>query len=216
VGGAPATLMASIQDVGAATANISFGTLTGPEASDFTVSGDTDQSLPFGSAALTFPVTFQPAAMGSATATLPFTPCSGCQEQPITLTGTGLAGQVTMSPTPIPASDCIVQFDPGLASATTVSVALMNTGSEALTVETLGILTADAPLGDFFVLPPTITLPWTVAPDAGGNVTIQYTPSAMPDGGFLSAFLLVNWDVPDSGVPGQLYSDPLSCVVEME
>jgi hypothetical protein len=207
--------MASIQNVGAATANITFGTLTGPQASDFTVSGDTDQPLPFGSG-LTFPVTFQPAAMGSATATLSFTPCSGCTEQPITLTGTGLAGQVTMSPNPIPASDCIVQFTPGLATATTIEVSLWNTGSEALTIETLGILQADAPIGDFSVLPPTVTLPWTVAPDAGGNVTIQYAPSAMPDGGFVSGFLLANWDVPDSGVPGQLYSNPFSCVVEME
>jgi hypothetical protein len=213
VGGAPATLAATLHNVGTATVNVTFEALFGPEASDFTVSGDTDQPLPSGSS-MTFQVTFQPAAMGSASATLPLTVCSGCPES-ISLTGTGLAGQVTMSPNPIPASDCTAYLG-GLPMQTNVVVSLSNTGSEALTIESLGILTADAPAGDFTVLPPTGTLPWTVAPDAGGIVTIQYTPSAMPDGGFLSGFLLANWDVPDSGVPGQLYSDPFSCVVEME
>jgi len=121
--------------------SISSLALTGANASDFAVSNDCGSSVA-AAAQCTVSVTFKPSASGTRTAAITFTDNASGSPQTVTLSGTGTAPAVSLSPNSITfASPAVSTTD---ASQT---VTLNNTGNAALSISSHA-LTSTNP-GDF-------------------------------------------------------------------
>jgi outer membrane protein assembly factor BamB len=198
--GTPATQALSVGNCGFSPVSITFPGLQGPQASDFSVTGESNATLqPGESESLT--ITFSPAAVGASAATLPYGTCAGCPNETINVTGTGVDGALTFSPSPVSFGQVLV------GSTTSQEVTGTNTGTELLTVTSLRTENNNG----IFVISQAPSFPLTLDPSQAFDLIVSYTPSAS-DGGnqdqLLGVFTVADPAVEPRTVQDQLAGSP--------
>jgi hypothetical protein len=128
----PATVV-TMTNTGAATLNISNVAITGANTGDFVIGTSTCNAAALAPAGkCTVQVRFKPSTRGLRSAALTFTDNAAGSPHSVTLSGTGLAPEVTFSPASIPFGDQRT----GTASLEQ-QVTITNTGNSSLTINTL-------------------------------------------------------------------------------
>ncbi len=187
----------AICNCGLSPVSISFPGIEGPQASDFGDTGESNTTLQPNQCE-NIVISYSPAALGQSTADLPFDVCSGCPAQSVNLTGVGVDGQLTFSPSP-------VNFGaPPAGSAPTAQVTATNTGTEDLVLTNLGTYSGS----NVFVLSGVPTLPLTMAPLQSFSFTITYNTDGAAGGD--SDELLGVFTVADPAVAPRTATDLLS------
>ncbi|RMF92421.1 MAG: choice-of-anchor D domain-containing protein, partial [Nitrospinota bacterium] len=189
--GMSATLAATISNVGTADLTVTGLNITG--SADFTLN-TAAPATPFTvapGASVDVPVDYHPADVGDDTGTLEIT--SDDPDEPtvsVSLTGTGVppAGQCDIDVNPLALDFGSVQVGTTQTLVTTIG----NTGNADCTVNSLTL--SGSP--DFSVVTAPST-PFTVAPGASVDVTVEYAPS---DVGADSGSLEIASDDPDEAV----------------
>jgi hypothetical protein len=165
--GTPSTAQTvTLSNTGSATLSITSLALAGTNASDFAQSNTCGSSLA-ASANCTISVTFTPVASGSRTASVSITDNASGSPQAVSLSGTGTARVVSLSPTSLAFGNQSVS-----TTSTAQTVTLSNTGTAALSITSLTLTGTNA--SDF---DESNTCGGSLA--AGGNCTIAvwFTPS---------------------------------------
>ncbi len=201
VAGTPFTLAVSLCDCGSAPATVSGPGLSGPQAADFSLTGARSAALQPGGCQ-TVQVGYSPAAMGPSSAELSYGVCSGCAPYTVPLTGVGVDGQLTFSPSPVSVGS------PAPGCATPAQVIGTNSGTEPLTVNGLGTYSGS---GVFALSGPTLSsLPFALAPLQSFALTVTYEAPA--DAGIASESdeLLAVFSVADKAVTPRTVQDELS------
>jgi len=195
--GTPATQTINIGNCGLSPVSITFPGIQGPQATDFGDTGESNTTLAPG-ASENITVSYSPALLGPSTANLPYGVCTGCPTQSINLTGVGVDGQLTFSPSP-------VNFgSPPAGSAPTMQVTATNTGTENLTVTSVGTYSGSR----VFALSGLPTLPLVMKPLQSFTLTITYNTSGNVGGD--QDELLGVFTVADPVVPARTSQDLLS------
>ena len=168
VGTTSAAQVATLTNVGNATLTISSIQVTGPNASDYTLTNTCGSSLA-PSAQCTLSVTFTPGAAGTRTASVVFTDNATGSPQTVSLTGTCIAPSVSLSATSVSFGNQPV----GTTSAAS-AVTVTNNGAAALT------FTSIAATGDFAVAASGTTCSTSapVAPSGNCVINVTFTPTA--------------------------------------
>jgi outer membrane protein assembly factor BamB len=193
----------SICNCGLSPVALTFPGIQGPQAADFGDTGESNATLAPGSNGSqgqceNITISYSPAALGPSTADLPYGICTGCPTQSINLTGVGVDGQLTFSPSP-------VNFGaPPAGSAPTQQVTATNTGTENLVLVSMGTFSGS----NVFALTGVPTLPLTMAPLQNFTFTVTYNTSGMAGGD--SDELLGVFSVADPLVPDRTAKDLLS------
>jgi len=156
VGTLSATRPVTITNTGNATLNISALTVS-PQ---YSVTGLTAPATLSAGGSLTFTVRFSPTAMGAAPGTVSIVSDAATSPSTVTLTGTGIAPVISLSPTSINFGNQRA----GTSSAPT-TVTLANTGTDTLTVTALSTSAPFTVSG--------LALPATIG--AGGSATFRVT-----------------------------------------
>ena len=167
VGTTSAPQTVTLSNTGNAALSITSLALTGTNASDFTQTNTCGSSVAAGSNC-TITVTFKPAASGSRTASVSITDNASGSPQSVSLSGTGTAVVVSLSPTSLAFGNQSV----GTTSAPQ-TVTLSNTGTAALSITSLALTGTNA--SDFAQ---TNTCGSSVAASANCTITVTFTPSA--------------------------------------
>jgi len=177
---ASSALTATITNTGQAPLTISNIAVTGANAAEFVPTPTGAQNIVVPAAqSTTISVVFTPTATGTRSATLALTNnVPNGSPFNISLSGTGTAPGISVSPNSIPFGNQQV----GTTSAAT-SVTVTNTGTATLAITTVPISGANA--GDFAATP-TAT---SIAPGANTTVSVTFTPSAT---GTRTATLTIN------------------------
>ena len=89
VQGTPASQQVTISNCGLSPATVTFPGLEGTQAGDFSAQGMSNATLQAGQA-ITINAIYQPLAMGTSTADLPYNSCAGCPNQTVGLTEVGV------------------------------------------------------------------------------------------------------------------------------
>ncbi|MHB8416715.1 MAG: choice-of-anchor D domain-containing protein [Myxococcales bacterium] len=192
-----ATLLLDFEDCGQGPIDLTFEPIVGPNASDFSASGAQSQTLqPWQS--VTVMVTFAPVAMGQSVAALPYDSCGGGCPQSVTLSGTGVDGQLACSPSPI-------DFG-GVPSGhtATIEVTCTNSGTEPLAVQSLDTASG----GQTFALSGSPSFPLSLAPQQQFTFTVSYAPSGSSAGD--QGQLVATWTVADPTMGLRQTTDELS------
>ncbi len=199
--GTPSVQKISLGNCGPTQFTLTVGPITGPQAGDFSLSGQTSLTLaPNQNASVS--VAYSPAAMGPSSASLPLSVtlqgCNNCSAPAITLSGVGVDGQLVFSPSP-------VNFGPvPSGSSPSQKVTATNVGTEPLQITQLGTYNGNA----IFSLSGQPALPVTLAPSGGStSFTVTYSPATQ--GGDQDQILAV-WTVADPAVSPRQASDQLS------
>ena len=158
---------ATLTNMGNAALSIADITVTGTNASDFTQTNTCGSSVAAGSNC-TITVTFKPAASGSRTASVSITDNASGSPQTVSLSGTGTAPLVNLSPTSLAFGNQSL----GTTSAPQ-TVTLSNTGTAALSITSLALTGTNA--SDFAQ---TNTCGSSVAASANCTITVTFKPSA--------------------------------------
>jgi hypothetical protein len=153
----------TLTNTGNATLNITSVTIAGTNSGDFAETNNCGATVAAG-ASCTLSVTFTPTMVGSETGTLTITDNGSPTTQTVSLTGTGTAPVVSLSPTSLTFPAQLLG-----TSSSAQSVTLSNTGSA-----TLGI-TSIAVSGDFSQ---TNTCGSSVAASASCTLSVTFTPTA--------------------------------------
>jgi hypothetical protein len=156
----------TLSNTGTAALSITGVALTGTNASDFAQSNTCGSSLAAG-ANCTISVTFTPAASGSRTASVSITDNASGSPQTVSLSGTGTALVVSLSPTSLAFGNQSV----GMTS-TAQTVTLSNTGTAALSITSLALTGTNA--SDFAQ---TNTCGSSLAAGANCTIAVMFTPS---------------------------------------
>ena len=158
----------TLTNVGNAALTLSSVQVTGSNAGDFTLTNHCGSSLA-ASAQCTLAITFAPSAHGTRTASVVFTDNAAGSPQTVSLSGTGTAPTVSLSPTSLSFGS-----QPVATGSTAQTVTLTNSGNATLSITSLVPTGANA--SDFAETADTCgsSVP------AGGNCTIEvtFTPSA--------------------------------------
>jgi uncharacterized repeat protein (TIGR01451 family) len=117
-------------------------------------------------ATCTINVAFSPTAVGLANGTLSVTNSASGSPHTVTLSGTGIAGVLTATPSTLAFGNVNV------GSTGSEVITLSNTGSDSLTINTIGTLAAP-----YSVASTTCTLPQTLAVGASCTVTVEFSPT---------------------------------------
>ncbi len=194
--GQTATLDVTFSDCGSAAETIVLQQPTGAQASELQVVGPATLSLaPCGSE--TVGISFTPSAAGSATASLPFSPCAGCASEDLTVSGVGQTG-LFCTPDPI---------DFGIVAAggsSVIPVRCSNETGTAISITSVGTFSGAPP---FTVS--AAAVPFSVAPGASFVATVTYQSNG--ETGVLTDQLLVAFTVPsDPSIPPRTVSDPIT------
>ena len=99
--GTPATQTVSIGNCGGSPVSLTFPGIEGPQATDFRKSGGQSNITLQPNQTMNVTVSYSPAVLGPSTADLPYGVCQGCPNRTINLTGVGVDGQMTWSPSPV-------------------------------------------------------------------------------------------------------------------
>ena len=152
---------------------ISSIAVSGADAADFTVSGNSCGTSLAASTSCSVTVLFQPAATGSRTATLTFKDSATNSPQTVALSGTGTSssktGSVTVSPASLEWGTLIVGM-PG----TQQTVTLHNSGSSAVPVSSIALTSTDP--GDFSITGNSCGS--SLGDGASCTVTVNFKPTA--------------------------------------
>jgi hypothetical protein len=157
----------TLNNTGDAALSLTSVAVTGTNASDFVPTNTCATSLATGSHC-TFSVTFTPSATGSRAASLTITDNATGSPQMVSLTGTGAAPVVSLSPSSLSFANQSL----GTASMPQ-TVTLTNSGNAALNVTSLAITGANA--GDFSQ---ASNCGNSVAAGANCTINVTFTPSA--------------------------------------
>ena len=153
----------TLTNTGTASLSITKIGLTGANGKDYAQTNNCGKTVAAG-ASCTVTVTFTPTAKGTRTANVGVTDNAAGSPQTVSLTGTGLAPFVKLTPTSLTFSGQQV----GTTSASQ-KVTLKNTGTAALTINSI------AASGDFAQ---TNTCGSSVAINASCTITVTFTPTA--------------------------------------
>jgi len=167
VGASSAAQTITLNNTGNAALSLTSITLTGTNPGDFAQTNNCGSSVAAG-ASCTISVTFTPAASGTRTAAVTLTDNATGSPQTVSLSGTGTATVVSLSPTSLTFGS-----EPVDTTSSPQVVTLTNAGSAALNITSISITGANAT--DF-----TENNTCSSAVAAGGNctITILFTPSA--------------------------------------
>jgi hypothetical protein len=157
----------TLTNSGATTLNITSITLTGANAADFAQTNTCGSSVA-GGANCTISVRFTPAASGTRTAALTLTDNATGSPQTVSLTGTGTASLVSLSPTSLAFGNQSVG-----TTSTAQTLTLSNTGSATLSITSFALTGTNA--SDFAQ---TNTCGSSVATGANCTISVRFTPSA--------------------------------------
>jgi hypothetical protein len=158
----------TLTNTGSSALTIGGFVLTGPNAGDFTQTNTCPATLAAG-ASCSATVTFRPTATGSRTASLTITDDGLSSPHVVALSGTGAAppqGFGTASPMSLSFGG-----QPRSVTSATLSTTLTNTGTQPLTVETIGI-----PDSNEFAFTTFGCLGATLAPGASCRIDVTFTP----------------------------------------
>jgi hypothetical protein len=171
VGTSAATKSITLSNTGGAPLTITGITITGTNASSFSQTNTCAQGVAAG-ANCTITVTFSPMAGGALSASVNLADNVTGSPQKVSLTGTGAAPTVTLSPTSLTFSGTAVA-----SSAATKTVTLKNTGSGTLLLngagQGIGITGTNASS-----FSQTNTCGASVAASASCTITVTFTPQA--------------------------------------
>jgi hypothetical protein len=160
---------ATLIDVGNATLTFSTIQVTGPNAGDFTLTGNCGSSLaPQGQCTLN--VTFTPGAPGARTASVVFTDNAAGSPQIVSLTGQGAGSIATLTASP----PLDFGSQPGGTTTAGQVATLSNTGTVPLTIASIGFTGTNAT--DFAASADTCGS--TLAPNASCSIIVTFTPAA--------------------------------------
>ena len=165
--GTPSTAQTvTLSNTGNATLSITSLALTGTNASDFAQTTTCGSSVAAG-AHCTISVTFKPSASGSRTASVSITDNASGSPQTVSLSGTGTAALVSLSPTSLAFGNQPVEM-----TSTAQAVTLSNTGSTALSITSLALTGTNA--SDF---EQSNTCGSSLAAGANCTIAVMFTPS---------------------------------------
>jgi hypothetical protein len=197
VGGSPVTQQLTFNNCGRSTTTVTVGAIEGPNSGDFAMNGSAQATLTSGQS-LTVTIAYAPSQVGSSTAAIPWTACTGCAAAPpIGLSGVGVDGTLTFTPNPT-TFGTIGQGQSGSATATAT-----NTGTTTISITRLQIHSGLPQ----FAITGSPTYPITLAPGQTYTVPLKFTPNG---GGAVVDQLDGNWTVADPIVPTRLATDQLS------
>jgi hypothetical protein len=170
LGGTSLATTVTVTNSGTAPLHVGALTLSGANASDFVVSsnGCTSQVAP--GANCTISLTFTPSAMGSQVVTLQVSSDASNGAQAVSLTGTGVAPVVSVSPASLTYGSQMV----GSMSAAQL-ITVSNTGTAPLTVGTPTL--AGTNPGDFAISSNGCTA--AIAANASCTISVTFQPAAM-------------------------------------
>jgi subtilase family serine protease len=174
-GASAAAQTVTLTNTGTAALTLSGIIITGTNATSFTDTTTCGASLAI-SASCTVSVTFKPSAAGALSASLSFADNATNSPQAVTLSGTGNAPAVSLSPTSLAFASTIVS-----SSSATQGITLKNTGTAALTLS--GITIGGSNATSFSQ---TNNCGTSLAASASCTVTVTFKPAA---GGALTASL---------------------------
>lgn len=169
VSGTTAALSTTVKNIGTGTLTLSSVTLTGANAGDFAISGNTCGGSLVVNATCVVSVTFTPGAPGARIANLTFTDNAAGSPQNVALTGTGTQAGAGFSPTSL-------DFPPQTVNTTStpLTTTLTNTGSATLNISSIAITGANA--SDFAISAKTCGA--TLAASGTCTVSVNFTPAA--------------------------------------
>lgn len=167
VGTSSAAQVVGLTNTGTATLTISSITITGANSGDFSQTNTCGSSVAAG-ANCSISVIFKPTATGNRAASATITDDAADSPQSVSLTGTGVAPAVTLSPTTL-------TFPGQLVSTTSAAqnVTLTNSGTGTLSIA--DIIIAGANSGDFSQ---TNTCGASVAASANCAISVTFKPTA--------------------------------------
>ena len=157
----------TLSNTGTVALSITSLALTGSNASDFAQTNTCGSSVAAG-ANCTISVTFTPAASGSRTASVSITDNASGSPQTVSLSGTGTAAAVSLSPSSLAFGNQSVG-----TTSTAQTLTLSNTGSAALNISSLVLTGSNA--SDFAQ---TNTCGSSVAAGANCTISVTFTPAA--------------------------------------
>jgi hypothetical protein len=152
-----------LTNTGNATLNITSVTIAGTNSGDFAETNNCGASVAEG-ASCTLSVTFTPTVVGSETGALTITDNASPTTQTVSLTGTGTAPVVSLSPASLTFPAQLVG-----TSSSAQSVTLSNTGSATLSITSIAVS------GDFSQ---TNTCGASLAASASCTLSVTFTPTA--------------------------------------
>jgi two-component sensor histidine kinase len=167
VGTTSAAQSLTLSNTGNAALSITSLALTGSNASDFAQTNTCGSSVA-GGANCTISVTFTPSGSGSRTASVSITDNASGSPQTVSLSGTGTAALVSLSPTSLAFGNQSVG-----ATSAAQSLTLSNAGNAALSITSLALTGTNA--SDFAQ---TNTCGSSVAASANCTISVTFTPAA--------------------------------------
>ncbi len=165
--GTPGTAQTlTLSNTGSTALSITSVALTGTNASDFAQTKTCGSSVAAGSNC-TISVTFKPSASGSRTASVSITDNASGSPQTASLSGTGTAALVSLSPTSLAFGNQPVEM-----TSTAQAVTLSNTGNAALSITSLALTGTNA--SDF---EQSNACGSSLAAGANCTIAVMFTPS---------------------------------------
>src|SRR5439155_633824 len=150
--------------------NISSIAISGANSGDFKQTNNCGTSIQ-GHGNCTINVTFTPAGTGARSATLTVTDSASNSPQTASLSGTGTAPAVTLTPSSVPFGNQLVS-----TASAAQAVTLSNTGTSPLTISSIAIGGTNP--GDFGQTNNCPISPSTLAASASCTINITFTPTA--------------------------------------
>jgi hypothetical protein len=161
VGTTSAAQTSTFTNYASATLNITSISITGANGGDFNQTNNCGNTLAVGTSC-TFTITFTPSAFGTRSAGVEVTDNAPGSPQPLFLSGFGDAPQVQLIPNTLPFGFQVVN-----TSSPTQQVELLNSGTETLTISSIGVS------GDFAIYNPC---PSTLAAGVYCMLTVVFKP----------------------------------------
>ena len=162
-----AAQIVTLQNTGSATLNVDTLLLAGANKADFAQTNTCFSGAAAGTSC-TITVTFTPTATGTRTASVSITDNATGSPQTISLTGTGIAPAVSLSPASLSFANQLVG-----TTSTAQTGTLQNTGSATLSIASFVLTGTNG--GDFVQ---TNTCGGAVAAGASCTITVMFTPTA--------------------------------------
>ncbi len=160
----------SVTLTNAGNASLTFTSIsvTGADASDFAQTNTCGSSVA-ASGSCTISVTFKPSLVGTETATVAIADSATGSPQTVALTGSGLSGEVSLSPS----SMTFPSQNVGTTSSTQ-SITLSNTGNSSFAINSISITGANA--GDFSE---TNTCGSSLVQSTSCTIAVKFSPAAL-------------------------------------
>ncbi len=166
---ASAAKVVTLTNGGSASVTINTVALSGTAAADFAFTAPATPFTIAAGASVNVNVTFTPSATGARAASLTFTDTAPGSPHSTSLSGTGTAPDISISPSSVPFGNQRVAT-PSPASTITIT----NPGSANLVISAVSISGPNA--ADFALAP--VSLPLTLTPNTSATLSVTFTPAA--------------------------------------